>query len=310
MTMEDFLTDPRTLQALRQSLFGPYLDLYVRQLVAEGYAAETIRLKLRVAGAFSKWLKRKRIHIGDIRLEHVRNYIRCRVKCCRWTQSIGMKLTLTQLFAILRTEDVIRNGDSEPTRTLSDMVVDDYAVYLKHQRNLADLTIARFRKIASCFLREIFGDKRLRLEKLQGKAVLAFIQLYARRHPNEATAMATALRSFLRYLRYRNFLKGDLAAVVPPVVRWSCATLPKAITSSHAKAVLSSCDRRTAIGKRDYAILLLLARLGVRAGEVRSLKLEDIDWDSGKIIVYGKNGRVLQLPLLKSVGKAIADNLQ
>ena len=100
--------------------------------------------------------------------------------------------------------------------------------------------------------------------------------------------MTTALRSFLRFARYRGDLHNDLAACVPAVANWSQSTLPRALPSAQTERVLAACDRRTAVGRRDYAILLLLARLGLRSGEVKTLTLEDLDWQAGLITVRGK----------------------
>lgn len=122
--------------------------------------------------------------------------------------------------------------------------------------------------------------------------------------------MTTAMRSFLQYARYRDYIRADLAACVPCVADWSSASIPKSLPLKHVKGVLASCNRKTAIGRRDYAILLLLARLGVRAGEVVSLELEDIDWEAGYLTVRGKGDRSAQLPLPADVGKAIAAYLK
>jgi integrase/recombinase XerD len=122
--------------------------------------------------------------------------------------------------------------------------------------------------------------------------------------------MTTALRSFLRFARYRGDIEKDLAACIPAVANWKQSTLPRAIPPDHVEQVLNSVNRKTAMGRRDYAILVILARLGLRAGEIRPLTLEDLDWKEGLITVRGKAGRFSQLPLPKDVGAAIADYLR
>ena len=118
------------------------------------------------------------------------------------------------------------------------------------------------------------------------------------------------LRSFLRYARYCGYFKPDLAAAIPRVAGWSMTSIPKAIPPKDAQRVLASCDRRSAVGRRDYAMLLLLARLGLRAGEVASLTLDDIDWRAGTLTVHGKGSQESPLPLLEPIGKAIAAYLK
>jgi len=121
--------------------------------------------------------------------------------------------------------------------------------------------------------------------------------------------MTTALRSFFQYARMRGEITLDLAAAVPIVANWSMTSIPRAITAEQTQKLLASIDRKSSMGRRDYAILLVLARLGLRAGEVMSLELDDIDWNTGELTVRGK-GRRSQLPLAPDVGKAIAAYLR
>ena len=123
--------------------------------------------------------------------------------------------------------------------------------------------------------------------------------------------MITGLRSFLRYARYRGHIKTDLASVVPPVANWALAGLPKYLPSGAAQRVLAACDQSTVIGKRDHAILLLLARLGLRAGEIVAMRLEDIDWANAELAVRSKKGEGwARLPLPVDVGQAMARYLK
>jgi site-specific recombinase XerD len=141
--------------------------------------------------------------------------------------------------------------------------------------------------------------------------VIGFVQRQAGcLHIKRAKLMTTALRSFLRYARYQDYINIDLAASVPTVANWSMASIPKSLSPDQVELILAHCNRKTATGRRDYAILLLLARLGLRGGEVVSLRLEEIDWQAGNITVRGKGGHWSQLPLPKDVGEAIAAYLQ
>src|SRR5262249_21405849 len=115
-----------------------------------------------------------------------------------------------------------------------------------------------------------------------------------------APMVVSALRSFLRHLLYRGAIDTDLAACVPTIATWSLSTVPKFLPAEQIQHVLDCCDRDTAIGKRDYAILLLLARLGLRAGEVVALRLEDVDWEAGLITVRGKGKRVTDALVCRS----------
>jgi len=119
----------------------------------------------------------------------------------------------------------------------------------------------------------------------------------------------SALRVFLRFVFLRGDLPVDLSVAVPKVARWRLSTLPKALEQEHVEPLLRSCDLSSPMGKRDYAILLLLARLGLRAGEIATLRLEDLNWPAGELTVRGKGSRYDRLPILQDVGQALADYL-
>jgi len=161
------------------------------------------------------------------------------------------------------------------------------------------------------FLKDCFGDGPAKLSQLRADDVLRFVQAQASRlHRKRAKLMTSALRSFLQYARYRGDITLDLMAAVPSVANWSIASIPRAIPADQVRQLLASIKRQTAVGRRDYAILLLLARLGLRSGEVAFLQLDNIDWKEGRLSVHGKSGRRTDLPLPTDVGKAIAAYLR
>ena len=127
---------------------------------------------------------------------------------------------------------------------------------------------------------------------------------------SHAKGLATALRSFLRHLHQRGDLGADLAGAIPPVTNWRLSGLPKSLSPEKVESVLASCDRSTATGRRDHAILLLLARLGLRGGEVAALTLDDFDWAKGLVTLSGKGQRREALPLPEDVGRAVAAYLR
>jgi site-specific recombinase XerD len=161
------------------------------------------------------------------------------------------------------------------------------------------------------FLRERFQNKSPGLASLRAPDVTGFVMRHAHQlSPVRAGIMVTALRSFFRYLLRRGAIATDLAACVPAVPQWSLSTLPRFLPTGEVERLLKRCDRKTAVGRRNHAILLLLARLGVRAGEVIKLSLDDIDWASGQITIHGKGRRSAQLPLPADVGTAVAAYLR
>jgi integrase len=161
------------------------------------------------------------------------------------------------------------------------------------------------------FLRERFGEGPLPLRELTPADSFRFIQSHAPfMSAGRAKLLVTALRSFFRFLLEHGQIEVDLAACVPTMANWRLSTVPRYLPAEEIERVLGSCDRTTATGRRNYAVLLLLARLGLRAGEVVALELEDIDWRAGEILVRGKGLFHDRLPLPSEVGEALAAYLQ
>jgi site-specific recombinase XerD len=178
------------------------------------------------------------------------------------------------------------------------------------ERGLSQSTQRGYVPFIDQFLAERFQNKALNLSRLRAADVTGFVQRHAHQlSPGRAKLLVTALRSFFRYLHHRGDLGTNLAACVPAVPNWSFSGLPKFLPAGAVQSVLNHCDRQTSVGRRNYAILLLLARLGLGAGEVVGLSLEDVDWSAGEITIRGKGGRPAQLPLPADVGQALATYL-
>jgi integrase len=171
--------------------------------------------------------------------------------------------------------------------------------------------VLRYRPVIWQFLDERFGAGPVCLRDMAPSDASRFLVRHAGSvAPGSASLMVTALRSFFRFLFQHDEIEADLAAAVPGVARWRLSTVPKYLRPEEVDAVLAACDRSTAVGRRDYAIVLLLARLGLRAGEVVALELEDLYWRVGEITVRGKGCVHHRLPLVPEVGEAIAAYLR
>jgi integrase/recombinase XerD len=195
--------------------------------------------------------------------------------------------------------------------TPTERCVQGYAQYLREARALASATIINYVPFIRGFLTDRFGKGPVRLAGLTAGDVVGFVRRQAPQlHRKRAKLLTSAFRSFLRYARYRGAVTRDLAAAVPVVANWSMPAIPRAIGTDQVRQLLASLDRQTAIGRRDYAIVILLARLGLRSGEVAALELEDIDWDAGQVSVRGKRGHRAALPLPADAGAAIAAYLR
>jgi integrase len=186
-------------------------------------------------------------------------------------------------------------------------VLGDFTTYLISQRGLAQGTIHWYRYVAHQFL-STCGISKHSFEGLTTDKVTAFILTESRRRSvGSLNNVAVALRAFLRFLYLQGHTPLSLAAAVLPVPSWRDTGLARALSEQQIARLLASCDRQTNAGRRDFAILTLLARLGLRSQEVASLTLDDVDWRSGEILVAGKGNRRDRLPLPVDVGEALAD---
>ena len=291
--------------------FGPlssFINPYLAQVRDEGYAVGSLYEQIHVLKVCDRWMKRTGRNGHDLDEAAMRDCLRL-VSLRGYGRNAGAS-TLRRLLGMLR-----RIGAAPPPKAerpnAMEQLIGGYERFLLEERNLSPHSIAHLRLFARRFLAEQFGNGPLKFSTLRAPDVTAFVQLHAHKHgPFYARQLVAATRSFLRYLHYRGLVGTDLSLAVPTVARWRFSTLPKHLPAAQVRQVLRHCDRSTALGRRDYAILLLLARLGLRAGEVVKLRLEDIDWENARITVCGKGGKWAQLPLPADVSKAIARYLR
>jgi integrase/recombinase XerD len=292
---------------LSQPLEGPlatYIPGFAQWTREEGYAFSSRRQKVHFAARFSRWLGQQAASVRHVSPEHAARYQRSRHVQIRR----GDAATLRQLLDFLRRQGVLPGEKIPPSRlTPIEQIVQAFAGYLRKERSLSEVSVVRYVPFVREFLADRFGDGPVRLSRLCAGDVVRFVRRQAPRlHLKTAKLLTSTLRSFLHYVRYRGEINQDLAAAVPTVANWSMTSIPRAIPADAVHRLLASINRRTATGCRDYAILLLLARLGLRAGEVARLELEDIDWNAGSLTVPGKGGQRSVLPLPADVGSAIA----
>ena len=251
---------------------------------------------------FSKWLHERQLDLHQVDEASVERFFQRDAGIVH----SGEAAPLRRLLAMLRKIEVMRAKPPE-LRNCQQRLTDEYRRYLLRERGLAESTLVNYIPFTEQLLFNSFGDGDLNLAELSTADVTKFLQNRAHQlSPGRAKLLVTALRSFLRYLQREGKILVDLARCVPPVATWSLSTLPKFLPAGAVQRVLDRCERNTMVGKRNYAILLLLARLGLRACEIVALNLEDIDWDTGRITIRCKGGRWAQLPLPDDAGEAIA----
>jgi integrase/recombinase XerD len=286
-----------------------YLDSFAESLDAAGFKSILISRQIRIAADFSAWLESQAIHAESVSDDYVRQFLGSLTH--RLAVRQGGAAALRRLVDFLRRRGICSAPKDPGKATAIQGVVAEYANHLRDDQGLATGTRTHYCSFAESFLSERFGVGPVALDVLRGLDVIEFVRRKAALFsPARAKTATTALRSFLRYIRYCGGTQYDLAGAVPAVPNWSMTGIPRAMAPDHIRAVLDSCRRNTAIGRRDYAILILLARLGLRASEIVALALDDIDWDGGSIAVVGKGNQPAVLPLPSDVGEAVAQYLQ
>lgn len=301
--MTRLIADPHPPQHMCQGPLGSVVPTYAALLSQQGYTQQSARLQLRFLADLSRWLHRQGLQASDLTEPTIHRYLRFRPR--RDDNS-----TVKRLLRLLQTQGILPKQDLPSFDDPRACIEHDYDRYLYEERGLSMATRINYRPFVQRFLSARFGTNPVRFAALRAKDVIRFVQHQAPHlGPKRAGLMVSALRSFLRYLRYRGDITIDLAACVPSVANWQFSSLPKFLQPHQVGRVLSQCDRRTPRGRRDYAILLSLARLGLRACEIVGLTLDDINWQTGEITIQGKGNRST-LPLPPDVGQAIVAYLK
>ncbi len=289
---------------------SPHLHAFVSWLIEQRYSAWCVHLKAYRAADFSAWLARRRIDLRDADEHTFARYQRDRSRGNHpWRNEL---CALRQLFAFLRERGVVDDPAAAAPVVPAAAFVGRFGEHLCHVRGLSARTVDTYTVLARQFLHERFGSGAVVLHELRTDDIIGFVQRQAHHlSMGRAKLLTTALRSFLRHAQLRGDVDAGIVAAVPTVASWaSTPALPRAISAEHARAALQACDRRTAVGRRDSAVLLLLARLGLRSAEIAALTLDDVDWDAGRLRIRGKGRRDALLPLPVDVGEAIAAYLQ
>ena len=266
---------------------------------------------LRVTAHFSRWLEQHGIGLDGLSSERIEEYFEHRKKSgythFHSKRSLEPALSYLERASLVELTEVPERAEHHPLKNL----LESYDDYLVKERTLRRTTADFYVRIAREFLsRYVEGDLR-KVSLLTTAELSAFIIQEAQGcSTSHAQYKASALRSIFRYLYVHEHIGIDLSVSVPAVAGWKQSSLPKALSAKEVRKLLKSCDRRTHCGRRNYAVLLLMVRLGLRAGEVAAVELDDISWKRGEILIRGKGNQRDRLPLPKDVGEALASYVQ
>jgi site-specific recombinase XerD len=299
--MQTFI-DPGLLDRLRVGPLASHLDAYLKRIEQEGFLPSSVPMQMYAIARFSKWLQIWQPDLHQLDEFAVERFLQRDPGVVHGCESAPVRRFLT----MLREIGLTAAKPPEP-RNAQQRVIDEYRRYILLERGLAETSLLNYVPFVEQLLSNRFGDSDTNLSQLTAADVTKFIQDRVHQlSSGRAKLLVTALRSFLRYLSHQGEVSLNLAGCVPSVAVWSLSTVPKFLPAGTVQRVLDHCERNTSDGKRNYAVLLLLARLGLRACEIVGLSLEDIDWGCGQLTIRCKGGRWAQMPLPVDVGEAVA----
>jgi site-specific recombinase XerD len=307
MSTEHFYPNPTTRRQLHVGPLACEIDGFASWLVTQGFTYATGREKLRFIRDVSRWLENHQVGVEVLDEQWAETFLQHRDRARR-----GEAATCRELLGYLRERGRIPpvNSDRRIIGPL-ERIERAYERFLISERGLTSATVDNYLPTVRAFLRERFADEQVQLGLLVPQDANRFILRHAQRvSQGRAKLMVTALRSFLGFLHQRGAIAVDFAGAVLPIMHWRLTALPKSLPPEQVESLLASCERSTIAGRRDYAILLLMARLGLRAGEVVAMVLEDLDWEAGVLSVHGKGQRQEALPLPHEVGQALVSYLR
>ena len=288
---------------------APYAAGFSLWLGARSYSPWTVASRLWQLDQLSRWLERRGLGAGELTPARAAEFISARraAGLVSWSSPKSVELPLEYLREI----GVVAPAAAVAPHGPLEELLAEYRRYLLVERRLAEHTVGCYVAAARLLLEGRQGPDGLALERLSAADVSRFLAAECpKRSVSGARDLASALRSFLRFLHVAGLIELPLVWAVPAVANRRDCSLPRGLEAAAVKALLASCDRRRTVGRRDYAIVLLLARLGLRRGEAAAIQLGDIDWRAGELLVRGKGSRDDVLPLPADVGEAIVSYLR
>lgn len=286
-----------------------FADGLRRELAGQGYALDTVGDHVHLLADLSGWLGGQDLTAEDLTTQRVEEFLLDRRRRgCR----IGLSpRAVAPILGYLRDLRVAPLPVRPVPVTPQERLLANYRDYLSGERGVAAGTVTHYLRCARVFLESLPGQLDATLAELSTANVTGYVLAWAKRRQGKAPDLVTlpALRSLLRYLHVAGLIGAPLAEAIPAGRGYPRPALPRVASAGQVRAVLAACDRDGAAGRRDYAILLTMARLGLRGGEVARLLLCDIDWRAAEVTIRGKGARTDVLPLPLDVGEAITDYL-
>jgi integrase/recombinase XerD len=302
-----FFKHPRAIERFHHGPLGAHVDRFAEQLFEQGYSRQYCRHKLWLVRELGQWLERRGLDATDLNEVRLAEFARERSRRRRRPLRAGNRATLADFLRNLREAGASPTPVPRLARDPRSRLERAYVEYLTRERGVCQATVDNYLCEVRQFLAYQCRTHALSPSGITAKDLNAFVLRRSWRvGPKRVKLTVCALRSFCQFLRFRGDLKHDLSGAVFTMANWRLSSLPKSLAPNDVRRLLRGCDRRTATGQRNFTILLILARLGLRAKEVVLMTLDDIDWEAGEFVVRGKGSRQERMPLPRDVGQAIA----
>ena len=302
---------PRRGEPARTVVTGPlarYAQGWRAELAARGFARHSVLAHAQLMAHLSGWMMSAGHDVGSLTDEVIGDYLDAR-RAAGYRARAGGR-ALAPLLGYLRGLGAVPQPAAVPAAP-AEALLAEFCGYLAGERGLAAVTAGRYARFARVLIADLGITSEADLAAMTGADIAAFtVSQASRRNPADMQGLVTAVRSLLGFLHVTGRVTARLEAAVPSAPGRRATSLPRGIAPGQAAALLASCDRDSAAGRRDYAILILLIRMGLRAGEVTRLRLDDIDWRAGELTVRGKGDDHARLPLPADAGEAIAGYLR
>jgi integrase len=300
--IDNYFKAPRTLARLRSGCTGPYIDGFAAALADVGYSAHTIRGYIHAAAHVGIWSERRRVALpswDDIVFAKFRRHLtQCR---CKGVSGDGL-VGAGQFVAHMRALGIVAAAKPALIERRFSPISERFADWMRRHRGVVPSTSHRYQCVLRPFLTKLGEDP----AKYSVTRIRAFVvEQLGSIGPSETREAVKAIRAFLRFLVAEGRVHSGVEHCVPTVPQWRLSSLPRYIEMPDLKRVVDSCDLTTGHGMRDHAILLLLSRLGLRAGDIVGATLTDFDWRRSTLRVFGKAHREVLLPLPQDVGDAV-----
>ncbi len=308
--LENYFDSPVTLERLRSGLAGPFIEDFAEGLRRAGYSRSTIRGHLGASAHLGHWAQEKGLTSTDLNEEVGRVFWRHLSNCkcpCHPGKYRNQAVASVRLFlSHLRQTAIIPPPLVETSKAQERPLLSDFCQWMRQHRGIRESTLHYYSRVIRKLIDHVDGQP----SRLNADTLRSFVLDQTRNHSTHPKEVTTALHTFVRYLIAEGKCPPALEGAVPTVAQWRLSTLPRYLPAPQIESVIAACNASTPNGSRDRALVLFMARLGLRADDVVRLELEDIDWRKATVRLSGKGRREVRLPLTQEIGDAILGYLR